>query len=94
MRFTFKMVDWAQSPEVKQAWKEMSEKHSLVGDPFINGGESFMFADFALVGPYNIVYSYNKVRKFGWNGFVDSTESIRQVIEEFAEMKKVPKIGE
>lgn len=93
MRFTFRLVDWASSSEVRQAWKELSEKHSLTGDPFQNIEGTFMLADFALLGPFNFSFSLNKVRKFGWNAFVDSAECIRQVIDEFAEMKMVPKIG-
>jgi hypothetical protein len=71
----------------------LKQKHSLTGDPFDDIEGTFAFTDFALLMPYGVVLSTNKVRKLGWNGFVDTEESIRQTIEEFAEMNMVPKIG-
>lgn len=34
----------------------------------------------------------DKSRKLGWYGFVDTRESIREVIGQLAEMKLVPKL--
>lgn len=38
----------------------------------------------------NEINSMNKARKFGWNGHVDSIESMHAVFEKFVEMKMIP----
>lgn len=92
-RFTFRLVDWAAKPEIQQAWKELNQKHSLAGDPFKDIEQTFSFADFGLLMPYGVVLSMSKLRDLGWNAFVDTEKSIQQTIEEFAEMRMVPKIN-
>jgi len=39
-----------------------------------------------------MICSMDKSRKLGWFGTVDTTESIRKVLDEFAELKMIPPV--
>jgi hypothetical protein len=92
IRFKYTFVQWAQRPENQQAWKELAQKYSLKGSPFESGEleRNFQYLDFGILGPFSFSMNLTKGRKMGWNGFVDSLEAHRQVIEELAGMNMVP----
>jgi hypothetical protein len=48
--------------------------------------------DAETLGPWTRTESMDKSRKLGWNGFVDTKESIREVIGQLAELKLVHKL--
>ena len=52
----------------------------------------FGFTDGGLMGS-SLDLTMNKARKMGWHGFVDSNDAIREVLEEFADLKMIPPPG-
>ncbi|KAK2804500.1 hypothetical protein FQN50_006575 [Emmonsiellopsis sp. PD_5] len=93
IQFVYALVMWSYDPQVHAAWKELAQKHHLVQDPFATPADRnriFGFTDTALLGGTPVQFSMDKSRKFGWNGNVDSTESLRKVLEELVEMKMLP----
>lgn len=71
------------------------KKYNLKGSPF--GPDelerNFQYLDFGILGPSTFSMSLTKGRRIGWNGFVDSVESHRQVIDELVAMNMVPPLN-
>ncbi|KAK5118686.1 hypothetical protein LTR85_007892 [Meristemomyces frigidus] len=90
MKYRFSFVEWAKQPENVSAWKALAEKHGLRESEWKDIGSIFGRADFALLRPYPSLMSTAKAKKYGWFGFVDSSESILSVADEFVAMKIIP----
>jgi hypothetical protein len=95
VRVTWNFASWAQKPEVKAAWAAIEEREGL--DKSLNPWRDeralldlWGTLDAEILGPWTRTESMDKSRKLGWNGFVDTKESIRQVIDQLAELKLVP----
>lgn len=93
-RVRFRLADWAKQGEVQKAWEELTEKHSLTGGKLqdMDIERIFGFTDGSLIG-LNLDLTMNKARKMGWHGFVDSNDAIREVLEEFADLKLIPPVS-
>ncbi|KAK4544509.1 hypothetical protein LTR36_004081 [Oleoguttula mirabilis] len=90
MRYRFSFVEWAKQAENVNAWKELAQRHALRDGEWKDIGSIFGRADFALLRPYPSLMSTAKAKKHGWFGFVDSSESILSVADEFVAMKTIP----
>ncbi|EWZ28566.1 NAD dependent epimerase/dehydratase family protein-like protein [Fusarium oxysporum Fo47] len=90
VRVKFSFVEWAKQPEVQQAWKELGLKHGLVNSQLDDTDRIFGTADLAVRTPYSSYLSMLKARKLGWHGFVDTTESILDVLRGFEQLKMLP----
>lgn len=49
------------------------------------------FLDFVLGRNYNIVISKSKARKFGWTGYIDTCESLKNTFKRLEELKILPR---
>jgi hypothetical protein len=92
---TWNFTSWAETSEVKAAWARIEEREGL--DKSLNPWRDaralldlWGTLDAELLGPRTRTESMDKSRKLGWNGFVDSKESLKAVIGELAELKLVP----
>ncbi|KAG9856018.1 hypothetical protein KCU98_g3200, partial [Aureobasidium melanogenum] len=92
VRFKFTLTEWAKKPEVTAAWKEIASHAKLNSDDLGDVERIFGFTDAAILNSWGTVYSNTKLRKHGFYGFVDSTESLFNVFDEFVELKMVPKL--
>jgi hypothetical protein len=90
IHFTFSFLDWSRRPDVTAAWAELVAQHKLQGSPFEKAQDTFGLIDGEILGGWGRVLSMNKNRKLGWHGFVDTEESIVDVIKEMAELRLVP----
>jgi hypothetical protein len=94
-RIRFTLASWAKRPEVQKAWEEVLTKHNLKGATKLQDMDIdriFSFADGSLAGGI-IDLSMNKARKQGWHGFVDTSESFREVLGEFVDLGMLPPVG-
>lgn len=89
-RSTFSLLEWSEKPEVVQAWKELSEKHNLVLDPFKDRAQIFGMTDSAIIGGWALSLSMRKARKMGFHASVDSYESMFHTLREFATLHVAP----
>lgn len=90
VRFT--LVSWARQPHVQKAWAEIVEKHGLKHAQKLEDMDVeriFAFADGSLMGGA-LDLSMNKARKMGWHGFVDTSESMKEVLGEFVGLGMLP----
>lgn len=88
---SFSFLEWSKKPEVAKAWEELVAKYGLTDSPFGDKAQdTFGLIDGEILGGWGRVLNMNKSRKLGWNGFVDTVESTKEVIEEMAGMKLVP----
>jgi len=85
-RSTFSLQEWSEAPEVVQAWKELSEKHSLLLDPFKDRAQIFGLSDSAIIGGWPLSLSMRKARKFGFHGTVDSFEAAFETMKGLVKM--------
>ncbi|KAL5085829.1 hypothetical protein Trisim1_009899 [Trichoderma cf. simile WF8] len=83
---------WAHKPEVRKAWETLKARHNLTPkpDPFDKVQDIFGLLDGEILGPWGRSLSMNKSRKLGWNGFIDTHESIFKTFEELAALKMIP----
>lgn len=86
---------WAEKEEVKQAWERIQEREGLDKglSPWRDHKsllDCFGTLDAEVLGPWTRTESMDKSRKLGWNGFVDTKESIKEVIGQLATLKMVP----
>ncbi|KAK1073108.1 hypothetical protein LTR74_002074 [Friedmanniomyces endolithicus] len=93
-RRKFRLADWAKRDEVKKAWAELAEEHGLTQKELVDVDRVFGFTDGTLCRPAPLSFSMDKSRKFGWHGFVDSTESLLEVFRDLAHIKMIPPVPE
>ncbi|KAJ5442513.1 hypothetical protein N7445_005520 [Penicillium cf. griseofulvum] len=89
-RFRFRLATWAKTAEVQKAWAEIAEKEGLYEKELRDIDRVFGFTDFALAMNFPISLIMAKAKKLGYFGFVDSTESILRVVEEFVDLRMLP----
>lgn len=94
IRYKFTLVEWAQRPEVANAWKELAEKHDLMNKQFRDVERVFSFTDAALGWSQNVYFSADKARSMGWHGHINSAESIFEVLRDFERIKMISPIPE
>ena len=88
---SFSFLEWSKKPEVVRAWEELVKQHGLKGSPFGDKAQdTFGLIDGEILGGWGRVINMNKSRKLGWNGFVDTGESIKEVMEEMGRLALVP----
>lgn len=93
-RFRFSLVEWAKQEKVQKAWEELVSKYGLTSGKLqdMDIDRIFSFTDGSLLGS-TLDLTMNKARKMGWHGFVDSSDAIKEVLGEFADLKMVPPVG-
>ncbi|KXH57056.1 hypothetical protein CNYM01_10760 [Colletotrichum nymphaeae SA-01] len=91
-RFRSMTTSWAKQPKVQTAWKMMVEEHGLKDSCMDNIESTFAILDGAMIFPNSGVMSTDKARKRGWNGYVDSYESLLEALDELAELKLLPPV--
>ncbi|KAH7182346.1 uncharacterized protein B0J16DRAFT_363284 [Fusarium flagelliforme] len=80
LRFSFTLAEWAKDPLNHQAWKElMDQSGGKVTVDFFEK-KKFFSGDFAYLRFGTA--SPNKCKTFGFNGFVDSLESVFEMYKE------------
>jgi hypothetical protein len=83
------LADWSQDPSNEAAWKQLMEESNgeLKINIFQSGMDVFMgdFAYYKIGQP-----SSAKLRRFGFNGFVDSMESVFEMYQDMARMGVIP----
>lgn len=74
MKSNFSLLEWSLLPEIEKAWKEISQQHYLVLDPFdpLYRARIFSISDSAIIGDGPMTLSLRKARKFGFFGTADS----------------------
>ncbi|OTA25212.1 hypothetical protein BTJ68_13836 [Hortaea werneckii EXF-2000] len=89
IRLSSSVVEWTKDEANRQAWKRIMDasRGQLTVDVF-ESGLDFEMADFGL---YRIGQpSVAKLRRFGFNGFVDTMESTFEMFQEMARMGILP----
>ena len=90
IRLSHTFADWAKDPANEEAWQQVmaNSDGQVKTNAFEGGMESVNMADFVY---YKIGQpSSAKMRRFGWNGFVDTMESVFEMYQDFAKMGVVP----
>ncbi|SMQ49453.1 unnamed protein product [Zymoseptoria tritici ST99CH_3D7] len=90
-RRKFRMVDWAKREDVQLAWKELVQGYGLTQE-LKDVDRVFGFLDGTLCRPAPLMFSMDKARKHGWHGFVDSSEAILEVFQDFERLKMIPPV--
>lgn len=84
------MGGWSKDPSNEPTWKKiMRDSDGKVKvNAFEDGAVDFLMGDFVY---YKIGQpSLAKVRRFGFNGFVDTTESVFEMYQDLAKMGVIP----
>nr|RBQ89231.1 hypothetical protein FVER53263_09975 [Fusarium verticillioides] len=90
LRTRFTLAEWAKRPEVQKAWSEIAEKYNLRNNELGDTDRIFGFTDNSLMWSYPSNFSSSKLRKYGFHGYVDTSESIHEVFKEFVELRMIP----
>ncbi|KAF9894268.1 hypothetical protein FE257_007770 [Aspergillus nanangensis] len=90
LRGRFTLAEWAKMAEVQRAWREIAARYGLRNAELWDTERVFGFADGRLLRDHPIYYSTTKTKKLGFFGFVDSNESVLEVLREFVDMKMIP----
>ncbi|KAF9883242.1 hypothetical protein FE257_003836 [Aspergillus nanangensis] len=93
IRSRFTLAEWANRPEVQNAWREIAKEHKLRHQELANMDQVFGFTDMALFFSYPLVLSMGKAKKLGFFGYVDATESIFKTLGEFVDLGMIPPFG-
>ena len=83
------LVRWSQRSDVKAAWDRLAAREGLERATFENA--TWGFLGFVLGRNYDIVISMSKARSAGWNGYMDTWDSLRGVFDELSREKILPK---
>jgi hypothetical protein len=91
--YQFLLAEWAERPEIQDAWAKMAEQYGL-DKSYIKNVYAFSVADFTILYAFRslaagnslrgrnwwpLQYDLSKIRKFGYHGTVDSMESLEEV---------------
>ena len=92
LRRSFSMSDWATEVPNRKAWRELMQqsKQELTQNPLENDPHKMAVGEFGYLRFGTL--SMNKVRRFGFTGFVDTLESIFEMYRELAEMGMLPRM--
>ena len=86
------MVQWASDPANSESWSRIqqksSNKHKITQNPFDDIEANFTFGDGAFLGFASLCN--NKAKRFGWTGFVDTTESLWLMYKEMEALGMLP----
>ncbi|CAJ0554475.1 Ff.00g129880.m01.CDS01 [Fusarium sp. VM40] len=86
---TFSLKDWFAETDNKDHWKKlMAASDGQLTYDITEDSPSVFVGDFAYLNFGTP--AANKARMFGWNGFVDSLESIFEMFQELAKMGMLP----
>lgn len=80
---------WSQEERIIEAWKRLAKREGLEEDAFFKA--SWVYADRNMALRYNKLESMSKVRRYGFHGYVDSTENLLEVLREAQDLKIIPK---
>ncbi|KAL8674759.1 MAG: hypothetical protein Q9168_000843 [Polycauliona sp. 1 TL-2023] len=80
------LVKWSQRSDVKKAWEQLAAREGLEKTAFEKA--TWGFLGFVLGRNYNIVLSMSKARRLGWNGYIDTWDSLSESFDEL-EMEKI-----
>jgi nucleoside-diphosphate-sugar epimerase len=83
------LQQWASEQRTIDAWHRLAAREGLEVDAFERA--SWGYADRNMAIGYSKLESMSKVRKFGFLGYVDSTESFLEVLEEARGMNILPR---
>ncbi|KAF4980522.1 hypothetical protein FZEAL_3457 [Fusarium zealandicum] len=90
-QMSFTLADWFQDPTNREAWEEIMRKNPEVkANMFADGSGSDNIADFAYTRFGTL--STNKMRRFGFCGFVDTLESMFETFDEMHGFGLLPKM--
>lgn len=90
-RYRYRLTEWAKREDVQRTWEELVDKHGLVSKRLqdMDVDRIFGFTDQSLLGT-TLDLTMSKARKMGWHGFVDSNDAIKEVLDEFVDLKMIP----
>ncbi|KAH8700418.1 hypothetical protein BGW36DRAFT_316283 [Talaromyces proteolyticus] len=89
-RFRFTLTEWAKRPEVSAAWREIAKENNLRDKELREPERLFGFIDVLLMMSYPALYSVTKLRKLGYFGYVDTSESIIEALERLVGLRMIP----
>lgn len=90
-RRKFRLVEWAKKSEVQDAWSELVKENGLA-QQLMGVDRVFGFLDGTLCRPAPLLFSMDKSRKLGWHGFVDPSEALLEVFQDFVKLKVIPPV--
>lgn len=71
---------WAKEERTIEAWERLAERDGLQEDAFYRA--SWLYADRNMALMYNKLESMTKARRYGWLGYLDSTEQLLEVLRQ------------
>jgi hypothetical protein len=80
---------WANETRTIEAWKRLTDREGLDEDAFERASWGFVDRNMAI--SYSKLESMAKARRFGFLGYVDSTENFLEVFREAQQMKILPR---
>ena len=90
LKLSRSLGEWAKDPSTAQAWREIMQdsRGQVKKDVFESGIEDIAMAEFAYtrIGQPSVA----KMRRFGFNGFVDTIESVFETYQDLAKMGVIP----
>ncbi|KAI1846416.1 hypothetical protein JX265_011905 [Neoarthrinium moseri] len=92
VRQKFSLTEWAKGPEVQEAWEKIADRHDLACRELKDVDRVFAFLDGSTTRAGPLLLSMDKSRKLGWHGFVDTSESLLSVFDNFARIKMIPPV--
>jgi hypothetical protein len=80
---------WAQEERTIEAWKRLATREGLDEDAFFKA--SWVYADRNMTLRYNKLESTTKGRRYGFHGYVDSTEDLLETLTVAKDLKIIPR---
>lgn len=93
MKRRFTLREWAEDEANRRAWESLMESSAgeLTWNPFKENKDAIFSGDFAYLSFGTA--SLSKLKRFGFNGFVDPLESIHQMYSECHKLRMLPKMA-
>ncbi|KAH7070073.1 hypothetical protein FB567DRAFT_613289 [Paraphoma chrysanthemicola] len=84
------LTEWAA--DKKDVWYEICDKAGCPDAKATWESGTWAFQDWVFQRTWSATLSINKARRFGWNGHLDSYQSLTDAFEKFVELGQIPRV--
>jgi nucleoside-diphosphate-sugar epimerase len=90
LQLEFSLAEWAA--DKREVWDRICNENKCPEAKATWDSGTWAFQDWVFQRTWSATLSVNKARKLGWQGHIDSYQSLTDAFEKFVELKQIPAI--
>lgn len=86
----FSLLEWAS--DKREVWDRICDENECPEAKATWDSGTWAFQDWVFQRTWSATLSINKARRLGWNGHIDSYQSLVDAFQKFVELKQIPQV--